>query len=636
MPEYINPNSFVVQLVGPNGESLSVRSHQRLVLDEYFDRYVTRGYLKRSTTGETIKARRPITRHSKQLKPKLRKTEVKVKPQQNTPKHKKQVIRRAQQVSLRKKQEKEKRPSRTKIVGKRINIDGKELLKHNLATKAYPISNGIGVGILSYNRVNSLRRLVDSIVQYTDLLRTTVFISDDCSTDQATKDYLDTLAAENKNIIIIRNSENIGIAGNTNRLIRCLSRFKHCLLLNDDVEVLKQGWDSFYAEACKASGMHHFQYRQTGVYGAQLGSPINHNGVDLLVVNDKPQGAVLACTHQMLVLCGYLDESYGQYGMEHVDWSSKAYELQLQPSGYYDVVGSDEYFRLHPEGSAVEDRVAKLRAARELYANRKVERIGPTPRSRVPEITYIIPFRNLGRQDCIATVINNVRAQRFPVIHTIIVEQDQKQSTNISPLEPVHYYLAQETERLLFNKSKAFNLGVSQAKTEKVILHDADMIITGDYTAAVWSVLRNYEACHLGGTVIYATQAATGGINANQLVTADTDLERAVGYFEGGSLACSTKAYWRVGAFNEDFFGYGCEDCEFYARLSQNSAWREDRRFDFLHLWHGRAENWHAHHEANCVLEYSLSKLSMPTRIEKQYQQLRKLGYEAQVEESLR
>lgn len=571
MPEYLNPNSFVVHLVGPDGSTISVRSHQRLILNEYFDRYISRGYIKRITQPAQINTKQP-----RQIQAQVQVTKRIARPAQANSTAKKSDINKAadQARQLRTLQAKTARKAvlnkaaqraksakithvRKLVVGRGTTIDPNITLRKNLDVQSYPISNNIGIGILSYNRVDSLRRLVDSIRNYTDLTNTTVFISDDGSTDPATSRYLDEIA--DAHFVIIKNSQNIGVAGNNNRLIRCLSRFEYGLLLNDDVEILQAGWDNFYPEAFRQTGMHHFQHRQTGIYGAELGEVYGKGGIDLRVVTERPQGAILAFTRHMLIKCGYFNEAFGQYGMEHVDWSMKAYEFGLQESGFYDVCGSEDYFKLHDTGSVIVDRQQKLKNAKALFANRQpAVRVGPTEQSRVPTITYVIPFRDLGREDCIVSVVNNVRAQRFPAIHIIIVEQDTQTKINIARFEPVYYYLAAEHDNLLFNKAKAFNLGVSKAMSDRVILHDADMLVTGNYTATVNAILNEYDACHLGATVIYASPEATNTINATKSVTVGAHCDHGVGYFEGGSLACKTDTYWRVGGFNENFWGYGC------------------------------------------------------------------------------
>jgi GT2 family glycosyltransferase len=375
------------------------------------------------------------------------------------------------------------------------------------------------------------------------------------------------------------------------------------------------------------TGMHHFAYRQEGVYGATRGDRRKVKEVDLLVVMDKPHGAVLAFDHQMLVKCGYFNEAYGLYGMEHVDWSQRVWDLGLQPPGFWDVAGSDKYFKLHPDASIVTNKSEHLKQARSVFQHRTATRVGPTENSRAPEITYIVPFRNTDRETCIRTVINNVRAQRYPVIYMLMIEQDSKTNIQLETMEPVYHQLVPNPYTNLFNKSQAFNIGVSRTITSKIILHDADMLVQGDYTTHIAIALDTYEACHMGKMVLYADQHSTARICETETVDGSTVCDRIVGYFEGGSLACTKTAYWKAGGFCEDFWGYGVEDCDFYARISNASKWIENRKFDFLHLYHGRAPHWNDHHDENIAKGKRLQSLSIAERIKLQSKRLRELGW---------
>lgn len=641
MPEFVNPNSYTVHLLGPDGRQIPVKSNQKIILSEYFDRYITRGFIKRvsqihrpnqtkigNIPTETQAQVNLTSKEKRNLRPQAKAASI-----AREERKKKDIISKARKISNnsmknRARKERVEKRGQKLVVGKKLTADATKLLNDNLDKNSFPISNNIGVGILSYNRMSSLKRLVDSIVKNTDLRKTTVFICDDGSTDESTKRYLQELG-ENTNLVVIKNTTNLGVAGNTNRLIRCLSRFEYGLILNDDVEVLQPNWEYLYVEAIKKSGIHHFTYREKGVYGAELGELINAGEFHIRKISARPHGAILAFTRDVLVKCGYFDESYGKYGMEHVDWSMKPAEFELQPEGFFDVEGSDEYFKLHDDKSAIDGgRGQLLNHARKVFAERRQRnRIGPAASSVLPEISYVIPFRNIEREDSIATVVANIRAQRYPIIHIVLVEQDFSTKINLDKFKPVYYYLAEEHKNLLFNKSKAFNFGVAQAPSEKVILHDADMLVVGDYTQKISDTLDTFESCHLGGTVIYTSEEAAAIINKTQTVEVDISCDRVIGYYEGGSLACTKTAYWRVGAFNEDYWGYGCEDCDFYARLAGGSRWREDRTFDLLHLYHGRVDGWNAHHKENKKLESELCRLGITQRIKLQISQLRRLGY---------
>jgi hypothetical protein len=659
LPEYINPNSYIVHLTGPDGVVTKVKPHAKITLSDYYDRYRARGFIKLAATQTLQKtvARKP------QSQLKLNRTAVRKSKQRSTQEEREKAQRRqliqenAQAVSADKRKRRRQEITKARkiarghqaqkktlvrqvgdgrlIVGKRLAIDATKLLQSNLEKHHFPISNNIGIGIMSYERVDTLRRLVDSINKHTDLRKTTVFISDDGSQSKELLAYLDELAGTH-NFVVIKNKKRLGIAGNSNRLIRCLSRFQHGLILNDDVEVLRNDWEYFYVDAMRRTGFHHFLYRQVGVYGAKRGDPISREGIILHRVDDKPHGAIMAFSHEMLAKCGYFDEDYGLYGMEHVDWSQKAWEMELQEEGFFDVDGSNDYFKIHSDKSAVEGRDALLREARKRYQDRVSLRVGPTDASIVPEITYVVPFRDTERNNAIITVINNIRAQRFPVVHIIMVEQDSTTRIKVDDYSPVFYYLAQEIDNLLFNKAIAFNVGVRKTTTSRVILHDADMLTQGHYTQYVWDILKGTEACHLGDKVIYTDEESAKRINNDSIVDHEVGCERVVGYFEGGSLACTVAAYWKVGAFNEDFWGYGCEDCDFYARLSKYAKWVEDRSFDFLHLWHGRVSGWNNHHSQNKDIEAGLGALPVVDRVRKQYQQLEKNGYKKELDEAIK
>lgn len=593
MKQYINPHGFAVFLTGPNGENIRLNSRQKKLLPEYYERYVLRGYIK-PILSESV---RPSIKTSpiRSVRPKI------VKPTRQT---------------------KHVGTNRRQIVGKTVNEDAKKILEVNLQNQSYPISNGIGVGILSYNRASSLKRLVDSVLRFTDITRTKVFISDDASDDISTQQYLLELE-QNRDIVVIRNSKRLGVAGNSNRLLRCLSRFKFGILLNDDVQILNMGWDRFYTEQClQPNGLSHVVYQQPGVYGSTFGKPYGNN---LRQITDKPHGAVLAFTARMLEKCGYFDEGFGLYGMEHVDWSMRPFEAGLQPEGFFDVVGSDRFFKIYPDKTSIEHKSELLATARQRFKSRTFQQSKPSDDSAVDSVSYVVPFRNLDRGGAIETVLDGIRAQSFPNIQIIAVEDDSNTKISLDSIYPVEYLRVDANP--LFNKSRAFNRGVSKAVHDVIVLHDADMLAPCDYTRSIFDILKFKDGCHLGKTVIYADKPSTDRITQSRQVNLDSDFDRVVGYYEGGSLACKKATYWSVGGFDERYEGYGCEDCDFYERISSISEWFGTRTVDMLHLYHGRVSGWNTHHEENKKYHSKLMQLSMPARIQAQINHIKSLGY---------
>jgi GT2 family glycosyltransferase len=617
MPDYINPNGYTVHLTGPDGRVIRVKSRQTVTLPAFYEKYRSRGIIKlTSEVNQFAPQTKNLPPIPQQIPKQIlkRTTRQQIAPPQIERKEENKPITRIDRTLA----QRQDRP----LVGRSLRGDPTNTFKETVAQDTFPVSNEIGVGILSYNRSESLRRCVSSIMTNTDLDKTTVFISDDNSSCEKVKELLRQYEQTGK-FVVLHNNERLGIAGNTNRLLRCLSRFNNIILLNDDVEVLKHGWDSFYFNAMDDTGYKHFIHRQVGIYGATSGSEIKVGRTTLLRTDDKPQGAILAFTADCVDKVGYFDEKFGLYGMEHVDWSTKVYEMGMQNVGFYDIKGSSEYFTLHNEASAVESRGEHLKFAKELFASRIPKKCVPSQRTEVPGISVVVPYRELQRNDSLVTVLSNLKALKYPEIEIILAEQDDESKTKCLKLDRIKKLLVKNGRLPLFNKSMAFNTGVAASKFDKILLHDADILAVGRYLQSVCHILDHAPACHIGKTVTYATENSTQLINIHKSVGVP-ECERVVGYFEGGSLAANKDAYWAIGGFNEDFYGYGCEDCEFFARLASLTNFVNERTYGFLHLWHPRADNWHTHHNANKSLERSLCILPMQDRINKQTNQIEK------------
>ena len=691
MPEYYNPWVHTVELVGPSGDRIRIKGKSTKILSDYFDRYVERGHIEHSKRNTTVVPQNqplpqiqiniPVNniKYNSVVREKLkhnvlpkqnvniRKTNILSQPKtlvdkpqsnkiveapsENVQKATKQdfsdktnaqpvianqtiaaskgLIRKATTSNVFRTTQRSTNGQINRIVGKQVDGDINTVYVNNIKSAPYRISNGVAICILSYNRGNSLSRLIESIRKTVDLDQTVVFISDDCSTDAQTIDILNNINKDPKFVVIFNNT-NIGVSGNTNRLLRCAKRFEHIFILNDDVEFIKNGWDQFYIQKATQSNIQHACFRQLGVYGAKASDvkSIVLRGVQVETVYQKPHGAMLYLTNKALKICGFFNEEYKRYGMEHIDWSMKPFEFGLQPHGFIDFTGSNEFIIIHKENSSISDKGEWYRRNKDLFATRK-ERfyVEPSPESEVPKVTYLIPCRDFERMASIKTIINGVIGQSFPEIQIILIEQDTQQKIDPNQLQTIDYLFVGDTNNGLFNKSKAFNKGALMAASDCLILHDADMLSRVDYTTVLYNLLKKHEAMHICGKVLYLNVETTNITNSQNRLPSSPVFERMVGYFEGGSLAIRSNTYWQVGAFNEDYCGYGVEDCDFYVRIKSLDTWLCTEEFDLVHLWHSRVPNWDNHHEENKKLGAKLSLLPVEKRIELQLVQLKNLGY---------
>ena len=219
------------------------------------------------------------------------------------------------------------------------------------------------IGILSYNRWKCLDRLLHSLDKpYHRPI--SIIVSDDFSDDKQTVEYLNSM-----NVCVLKNKSRLGVAGNTNRILKASERFKHLFILNDDVEVKSLAFiDEFidlkYPHVCGHT---------PNIYGSK---PISK----LSFVHERMQGSILYVDTSIIKDVGYFDTAFGYYGMEHIDWSKrvvKRYGLQGVPT-----IQSNNIVT-HDAKSAVEDRKRLLSISKEL--------IGRVSSSRFVDSDVVIP-----------------------------------------------------------------------------------------------------------------------------------------------------------------------------------------------------------------------------------------------------
>lgn len=597
--EFRNPHPYAVQLVGPDRRIFPIRGGATVILSDWFLRYSPKDLqvIRTISEGErpappprSIQINVQAPRYATQPPPRITQPVAINRPKAVPTVRPGPATARSAQGR------------RGPVVGHHIGGDPMARYRQALDSVYYPISGDVGVGIMSFNRLPCIKRLLESIRQNTDLTRTTVFVSDE-STDQTVKEWL----RQQQDIVLLDNTERLGVAGNSNRLLRCLSRFKYKLLLNDDVVVLKPGWDVFYFEKMRQTGFHHFCYRQAGVYGARNEDGVIReiSGSSIQTIQDKPHGSVISLDHDAFNAVGYFDEQFGTYGMEHVDWSQRIVKSGIQPAGYHDVCGSEAFFKIEHTESAVENRGTHVARARDLYKQLSQVSgrvyVSPSNKSSVPSVSYVIPCRNtLGRNNSILTVINNIKAQRFPNIEIILSEQDDTRRLSSADVITCKYLFTQNTApNRPFVKAIAFNKGVVSASHDYVILHDGDMLVPGGYTASIYKLLQSHDACHIGKQVLYLTKGASEEVNATQHVDKGKQCDKVVDYFVGGSLAAKKSTYYSIGGFDDNFVGYGMEDVEFFNRLKAFGSFYDERSVDMVHLWHDRSSDWQQCHNSN-------------------------------------
>lgn len=161
-----------------------------------------------------------------------------------------------------------------------------------------------GIGITTKDRPELLKALVDSIHKHTDMSNVLLHIEDD-------------------------STERLGVAKRKNNCLRALKDCSHVFLLDDDVEIIKDGWIEFFI----ADGLEHVMYLDRRF----------HRYIKDNVYADCG-GVLLFLTKKAIEKVGAFDEKFGIYGFEHADYSARIYGHK---DGYISLVGTDQYIYSH-------------------------------------------------------------------------------------------------------------------------------------------------------------------------------------------------------------------------------------------------------------------------------------------------
>lgn len=168
----------------------------------------------------------------------------------------------------------------------------------------------IGIGIVTYNRRDVLAATIEKLRRFTRHRDTDLVVADDGSTDG-------TLAWLRENNVPVVTGVNMGIAWNKNRALYLLSALLRCeavILLEDDTQPAKPGWEAEWIAASTLWGHANFAapwMRDHFISGQGTAQD------PILCGEVTAQCAVFS--RQSLLYGGFYDSRFKGYGHEHVE-----------------------------------------------------------------------------------------------------------------------------------------------------------------------------------------------------------------------------------------------------------------------------------------------------------------------------
>lgn len=214
--------------------------------------------------------------------------------------------------------------------------------------------SSFGIGVITYNRLNSLEKCLTNIFKHTKCDYTLV-VADDGSTDGSVEYCKDRK-------IIVLTGENRGVCWNKNRALYTLYKFFQCddiILIEDDCFVVCDNWEDEWIRCSK--NFHHINCVNPWWDRKQL----NGNGTsDSPWLSNNISGQCTITSRFGLEKVGFLNPLFRGYGFGHIEWTKRFFK-----TGLYD---NDKFFKCLDYGIMIDIDNKSFRNEDDMKRNQKL------------------------------------------------------------------------------------------------------------------------------------------------------------------------------------------------------------------------------------------------------------------------
>jgi len=184
----------------------------------------------------------------------------------------------------------------------------------------------IGIGVTTHNRLDILRETLEALSRFTETPFRLVVVSDQSTdgTEAFLRDYQPGGACLEYRPVF--SPYRYGSVRGKNQCLLDLMACEFVFLLDDDCRPRAPGWESFFLEAHRATGIHHFSYL-THAHG----EPSVHS-IEGYRVHAHPRsgGVFTTISPRMLAEVGGFNPRFQLYGYFHASYSERVHRAGLQ------------------------------------------------------------------------------------------------------------------------------------------------------------------------------------------------------------------------------------------------------------------------------------------------------------------
>ena len=237
-----------------------------------------------------------------------------------------------------------------------------------------------------------------------------------------------------------------------------------------------------------------------------------------------------------------------------------------------------------------------------------------------PQVSFLIGHRGGEREPLLRATIESIAAQEGARVECIVVEQDtESRLAGRLPKWVRLVHTPPPASDTPYNRSWAFNVGATHARSGVLVLHDNDLLVPTDYAREILSrVEQGHEVLNLKRFIFFLSERHTEQVIAADLTPIDLPPASVMQNAEGGgSVAITRDAFDRIGGMDESFVGWGGEDNEFWERAQTCRVWPYGY-LPLVHLWHpAQPEKQHSSSDGGATRYKYLETIPVEERIRK-------------------
>lgn len=219
-------------------------------------------------------------------------------------------------------------------------------------------------------------------------------------------------------------------------------------------------------------------------------------------------------------------------------------------------------------------------------------------------VDVVIPFGGTERIRQLQAVVRSVLHQVVPPARIILAGQLTGLPDDCQWLSACHK--VEIPKSLMFNKSQALNAGVRESNGSILLLHDADIVVPGNYIREICRRMQGgWQGMRPLRFLFSLSQQDSAEFQKSCMVSSTAEVSEVMQNFPGGSIAVRREVYDAIGGFDEDFVGWGGEDVEFLDRLKSCRMYPGSFA-PGIHLWHPSAPQKASGHRNNELMAAKL------------------------------